>query len=289
MSENVAPILGYPPESFADQPAFWAERIHPSDLPDLPSDLRLPAPGGVRTLLYRFRHSDGKYRWVSDKVKVERVDQAGFLFLVGSLTDLTEQLEGEQKFMTLAERSPSLILITRGSRVLFANNGCEKFLGIPRPLVGAEPFDWIEKVAPESRQLMRAFLSSVETGKEVETPEVVFPGLNESPLWCIVTGALVPFEGELATLVIATDVTQLHHLEEQKTRLSAQIQQAQKMEAVGRLAGGIAHDFNNMLMVIQGFTDFLQKKAPADSPERRYFDEIRKATERAASWQTAAS
>ncbi|MCX6071005.1 MAG: response regulator [Chloroflexi bacterium] len=62
-----------------------------------------------------------------------------------------------------------------------------------------------------------------------------------------------------------------------------QFAQAQKMEAVSRLAGGVAHDFNNMLMVIQGFTDIMLRSTPAESTHVRYLQEIRKATDRAAS------
>ncbi len=70
---------------------------------------------------------------------------------------------------------------------------------------------------------------------------------------------------------------------EEELRLSqAELRQAQKMEAVGRLAGGIAHDFNNLLTAIGGYSMFAIERLPPDDPIRKDIEEIQKAGERAA-------
>src|SRR5213596_2099841 len=85
----------------------------------------------------------------------------------------------------------------------------------------------------------------------------------------------VLFRSLVGILGIGRDVTE-------RVQLEQQLRQAQKMEAVGRLAGGIAHDFNNILTAITGYADLLLEDLAATDPRRQDADEIHKAADRAA-------
>ncbi len=78
---------------------------------------------------------------------------------------------------------------------------------------------------------------------------------------------------------VVRDVSERKQSEEERKKLEAQLQQAQKMEAIGTLAGGIAHDFNNILMGIQGNASLLELKLDPDFPGREKIKNIEKYVE----------
>ena len=92
---------------------------------------------------------------------------------------------------------------------------------------------------------------------------------------------------ELSTTLMCEDgepigVQGIARIVAERKRVEDQLRQAQKMEAVGRLAGGIAHDFNNRLTAIQGFTDLLLRRAEKEGQQHYYLEQIKIASERAA-------
>ena len=80
----------------------------------------------------------------------------------------------------------------------------------------------------------------------------------------------------VALIGVATDITERKHLE-------TQLQQSQKLEAIGKLAGGVAHDFNNLLTVIQGYSELLLAQINAKDPINEQIRQINHAAARAES------
>ena len=103
--------------------------------------------------------------------------------------------------------------------------------------------------------------------------EIVSPKDNRS--YHVSNSPIIRGDGSISKMTVFRDTTDLRKLE-------AQLQQAQKMEAVGTLAGGIAHDFNNLLMAIQGRTSIMLMKKDSSHPDIRHLKGIENNVESAA-------
>jgi len=169
---------------------------------------------------------------------------------------------------------PDPIFILDGqSRVQRANRAAATLVGLqPAQLIGQHCYEVFHHCSePPSHCPHPRLLAS---GKE-ERGDFEEPWLKK---WFDSTATpLRSPEGVLEGCVhVMRDVTEQRALE-------AQYRQAQKMEAMGRLAGGVAHDFNNLLTAINGYGGLLLNRLGEDSTMRRYADEVCKAGDRAAS------
>ncbi len=161
--------------------------------------------------------------------------------------------------------------------VLRWNPAAERtFCWTAEEVVGREPPFSTE----ESRAEYHERLARVRAGEVIAAKEIVRRRKDGTPLTLLVFSA--PIRDATGSVISVLDV--LQDITEQRG-LEAQFRQAQKMEAVGRLAGGIAHDFNNVLTVIEGHASLaLTDDATAGSQLREDLQEILDAAKRAASF-----
>jgi PAS domain S-box-containing protein len=129
---------------------------------------------------------------------------------------------------------------------------------------------------PANATALASAQKAIESGEPQPAYEVELRGPTGRRIWVKVNEAPVVENGRTVAIVGSlTDITETNRLEDQ-------LRQAQKMEAVGRLAGGVAHDFNNMLGVIGGFAELVVKELGPDHPSQRRLAQILRTTERAA-------
>ena len=139
--------------------------------------------------------------------------------------------------------------------------GCEKVTGYTPEEFAARQSLWLDIVVPEDLAAVIDFANAIDHGKPIAPIEHRIVHKNGAIHWVrnTVVSRPAPTGRGFVHDGLISDVTD-------RKRLEVQLQQAQRMEAMGQLAGGVAHDFNNMLGVILGFAEMaIESVAPSSS------------------------
>jgi PAS domain S-box-containing protein len=191
-------------------------------------------------------------------------------------------VESERRFRTMIEWMPEATAVHRDGKMIYVNPAAIRSLGATRAdaLVGRHVLDF---VSPELRQTMESRLRSIaEDGGDTPLGELTLLDVNGAEMVVEAHGISVAFDGGPAILVAWHDITARKKAEQERVQLEAQLQQATKMQSVGRLAGGVAHDFNNQLVVVLGHVDLALEQLEPSHPIRADLVAIREAATRSA-------
>lgn len=280
-SEGLFDLLGYEKTEGIDYARVNAEIHHPDDLERVTRWLNDCIASGSNELTpneYRIRRSDGKSLYVRTVGRIER-GEGGGAKVFATVQDVTERKSAEQalhdsesRYRNLFMHSPDAILVNQKGRVVLANEACLKLFGAGSAddLVDRSVLDLI---LPEYHQLIRDRAESLqEAGVTLSPLEHRIRRLDGEVVDVDVVAAPFLFGDTSAIHVILHDLTTRKRAEREREALRTQLDQARKMESIGRLAGGVAHDFNNLLAVILGYGDLLTDELEPDDQRRTFVE-----------------
>ncbi len=193
----------------------------------------------------------------------------------------------EKKYRELVENANSIILrVDTEGNITYFNEFAQRFFGYTEAELIGKNAGRIILPAPDSNQLSFGELAAALQ----KNPAQLMVSENETTtksgesVWIAWTYKPIFNDGAhfIEILCIGNDVTQLKSASREKEELQAQLQRAQKMEAIGTLAGGVAHDLNNILSGIVSYPELLLMDLKADSPLRKPILTIQKSGEKAA-------
>ena len=278
VNEAAVRHYGFSRDEFADMTLL---DIRPdADIPRLREHMSRPTRGLQDAEVWRHRKKDGSIIHV--EITAHSLDFRGReaeLVLAHDVTDrrrAEERLrQSEERFSKAFRSSPFGIVIATESkgRMVDANPAFLKMVGYNRE-------DVIGRTAKELNLWTEAHQSDLRRQQLVNQDhaklfELRFKSQSGEVKLAEFATERIQLHDEACVLAIIHDITEPRRLEQQ-------LRQAQKMEAMGRLAGGIAHDFNNLLSIIIGYCELCQEQLDVDHPVGKHVEQIKKAGERAA-------
>ncbi len=285
-------MLGFVEHALPPHIDTFLDLLHPLDLPVCEQALRDHFDGRTDTyaIEVRLRTADNTWCWVLTRgTVVERDTHGRPVRMVGTHTDIAERKTAElalrtseDRFRTLTMASPLGIFLTDANGdCTFVTPRMLDLWGAPVSVLLGRGF--LDAAHPDDRlRVHTAWQTAVRTGGELSMEYRVLRPDGLVRWVCERTAA--HRDGNLVTGFVGTveDISAQKVAAEDRRRLEAQMQHAQKLESLGVLAGGIAHDFNNLLVGILGNASVAREDAEPGTATEELLGDIETAARRAA-------
>ncbi len=289
-NKHMLEMMRYEEHEFIGKYLF--DFVDPEKRSEAEESFRRRKQGIKETFEMCLRRSDGSRIWVYVSANPVLDDDGGFAGSFSMITDIsalkrTEEALHQAVSKASEERSrfegilgaigEGISVQDTDFRILYQNQ-------VLRDMAGDHVGEYCYKAyRKKARVCEGCHLAMVFQDGNIHRVETSAPVNGETKYVEITGSPLRDTEGRIVGgIEIIRDITDRKKSEMERQNLEEQFRQAQKMEAVGKLAGGIAHDFNNLLTVISGYTDLLLNRLRKTDPLRGEIDAIRKAGEIAA-------
>ncbi len=188
----------------------------------------------------------------------------------------------QERFRTLFEHAPIGVGLGCGGVWFQVNPAFARLYGFQDPSE-VRGMQGLDLVAPQDRKMVAEIIRRREAGEPApESYRLMAQRQDGSPFPVHARVARIQLADGPATVAFVTDLTEHERAEQALRAQEDRLRDAQKMEAIGRLAGGVAHDFNNLLMVILGYSDRMLAGLAPNDPRGQAALEIKRTGEQAA-------
>ena len=275
ISPSVEKILGYKPHEIIGKPIRDLNVLDPDSLEKAFSNtMKIFSGEQIPLSQYQFISKDGikKFGEVSSTSLVRKGKVVAMISVARDITDrrhFEDALkQSEEKYRIVLEANPDPVVVyDMEGNVTYFNMAFTKVFGwrleecIGKKMDDFVPADtWLETDMMNEKVLAGEDFAGIETRRYTKEGRIIPVNISGAIYWD-------ENESPIGSVINLRDISEQKELERQ-------LQQAQKMEAIGTLAGGIAHDFNNLLMGIQGCTSLMSYNIDSNHPNFEYLNRI---------------